>query len=332
MPAKQEYQHYINHISLVVDKSASMSGQPVVKVFDKELEYMKKRSIELDQETRISIYLFDDKIECLTFDMDVMRFKSLEGYYKIGGNTALIDAVLKSTEDNKKLPELYGDHAFLQYVITDGQENRSKHSASSLSDLLKTLPDNWTTACLVPDKSGANYAERFGFNGGSISIWDTHAAGAFEKVGTQFSKTIDNYMAMRSRGTRGTKTLFTMDTSNLTKTALREIPQKSFDIYPVHQDSPIKEYVESFSGEKYRLGSTYYQPVKPVRIQDYKGILLQDVRNGRVYEGSNVRQLLGIPNETAEVNPGNHKDWRIFVQSASVNRKLFADTFVLVMR
>lgn len=64
-------QHYINHISLIVDASSSMTGQDVVGVFDKELAYLKQRSIDLDQETRISIYLFSDKITCLAFDMDV---------------------------------------------------------------------------------------------------------------------------------------------------------------------------------------------------------------------------------------------------------------------
>ena len=98
-------QHYINHISLVVDASGSMSGQPVVKVFDKELEYLKQRSIELDQETRISIYLFSSDVKCLTFDMDVMRFKSLAEFWHPAGQTKLLDAVGLSIQDNKKLPE-----------------------------------------------------------------------------------------------------------------------------------------------------------------------------------------------------------------------------------
>lgn len=323
-------QHLINHISLVVDKSASMRGQPVENVFDKELNYLKQRSVDLNQETRISIYLFDDKIECLTFDMDVMRFNSLKGYYQVGGNTALIDAVLKSVEDHKKLPELYGDHAFLTYVITDGQENRSKQSAFVLSTILTELRDNWTTACLVPDQRGVMEAQRFGFNGGSISVWDTKATKAFESVGAQFSNTIDSYFSMRASGIRGTTGLFTLDSSKIRKTSLQEVPPTEYDIYPVHQISPIKEYVESWSKKKYVLGSSYYQPTKKVTIQDYKNVLLQDVRNGKVYEGS--RDLLGLPSNTVDVEPGSHKDWRIFVQSTSVNRKLFPGTFVLVRK
>lgn len=337
MTAKQQYQHYINHISLIVDKSSSMQGQPVVQVFDKELEYLKKRSVELDQETRISIYLFSDQVECLTFDMDVMRFKSLQGYYNAYGNTALIDAVLKSTEDNLKLPELYGDHAFLQYVITDGMENRSKALSHTLSTKLASLKDNWTTACLVPDKTSAEYAQRYGFNGGSISIWDTSKAKAFESVGSQFSRTIDTYMNMRSRGIRGTTGLFTLDSSALSPTTisaakLTEVPAWDYDVFPVRQDQDIKSFVESWTKEKYRLGSAYHQPAKTIKIQDYKDILVQNVKNGRVYEGHNIRPLLGLPEGTADVNPGQHKDWRIFVQSTSTNRKLFKDTFVLVRK
>lgn len=328
----QQYQHYINHISLVVDKSASMRGRPVVDVFDKELEYLKKRSIELDQETRISIYLFDDNVECLTFDMDVMRFKSLQGYYNIGGNTALIDATIQSIEDNRKLPELYGDHAFLTYVLTDGQENRSKKSQYNLNTLFKSLPDNWTTACLVPDQQGVRDAERFGFYGGSISVWDTKSAKGLADLGTHISRTTDTWMNMRSRGIRGTTGLFTFDTSNVPKAALKEVHPSLYEIYPVRQEDNIKHYVESWTGEKYRLGSTYHQPVKAIKIQDYKNILLQDVRNGKVYEGNNLRQLLGLPAQTAEVNPGSHTDWRIFVQSTSANRKLFPETFILVRK
>lgn len=326
-------QNYINHISLIVDKSSSMQGQPVVKVFDAELEHLKQRSIELNQETRISIYLFADRTECLTFDMDVMRFKSLEGYYKPYGNTALLDAVLKSTEDNQKLPDLYGDNAFLQYVITDGQENSSKYGAmQKLQNTLSALPNNWTTACLVPDSRGVHEAKKFGFDADSIAVWDTAGKNALEKVGKQFSAVVDNYMDMRSKGIRGTKSLFTIDTSNLNPSTLTAVPKTAYQIVPVEREGYIREYLEWKMGQKYKIGSAYYQPTKKVEIQDHKQILVQNIHTGQVYYGSNIRQLLGLPASTADVEPGSHKSWRIFVQSTSVNRKLFPGTFVYVSR
>lgn len=325
-------QHYVNHISLIVDRSSSMNGQPVVKVFDKELEYLKQRSIDLDQETRISIYLFNASIECLTFDMDVMRFKSLEGYYKPAGMTALLDAVLRSTEEHKRLPEIHGDHAFLQYVITDGQENSSKSRPTALKAALSATPDNWTTACLVPDSVGKFEAKKFGFNEDSIAIWDTNASNAFEKVGTQFSKTIDTYMAMRSQGIRGTTSLFTVDVSKLNKSNLKQLPISAYKVYPVERDGYIREYLEWYTAQPYNIGSAFYQLTKKVKIQDYKNILVQDCLTGKVYEGNNLRQLLGLPSETVNVDPGSHGNWRIFIQSTSTNRKLFKDECVLVRK
>ena len=326
-------QHYINHISLVVDASGSMQGQPVVKVFDKELEYLKQRSIELNQETRISIYLFSDgQIECLTFDMDVMRFKSLSGFWQARGGTPLLDAVGQSVLDNQKLPELYGDHAFLQYVITDGMENQSrKYNTQSLKKLLDSLPDNWTTAILVPDQRSKFEAKKFGFGEDAIAIWDTTKSNAFEGVGTQSRSAVDQYMVNRSQGVRGTKTFFAkLDTSNLTKSALEEVDPRAYSVYKVDRETPIRPFVELVTSKEYKLGTAYYQPVKTVEIQDYKDIYVQDVRSGKLYTGQNIRQLLGLPANTAEVDPGNHKDWRVFVQSTSVNRKLFPNTHVMV--
>lgn len=328
-------QHYVNHISLVVDRSGSMSGhtKTVVQVFDKELAYLKQRSIDLYQETRISIYLFGDKIELLAFDMDVMRFESLAGYYKIEGKTRLIDAVTQSIEDQKRLPEIHGDHAFLQYVITDGQENASQRAnILGINKLLTGLPNNWTVACLVPNPQGKFEAQKFGFNADSIAVWDTTSSVGFENVGKQFSRVMDTYMTARSQGIRGTTGLFTLDTANLNVNQLNEVNTKEYDIFRVDREIQIKPLVESWTQAPYRLGSTYYQPVKTVKIQDHKSILVQDAKNGRVYEGRNLRQLLGLPSQTAEVNPGSHSDWRIFVQSTSINRKLFPGTFVLVRK
>lgn len=304
----------------------------VVQVFDRELNSLKQRSVDLDQETRISIYLFDDKIECLTFDMDVMRFKSLAGYYKVRGSTALLDAVVQSIDDNIKLPQMYGDHAFLQYVITDGMENASKTRREVVSRKLGALPDNWTSAVLVPDNTGATYAESFGFNGGSIAIWDTTRVDALDRVGSQFTNVMENYMQMRASGVRGTKGLFTLDSSGLATVSgnLKEVSPREYRIIPVTRDASIRDYVEQALGTPYKIGSVYYQPVKKVTIQEYKDIFVQKVSTGQVFTGANIRGLLGLPNSTVDVDPGQHNDWRIFVQSTSTNRRLFAGTSVLV--
>ena len=185
----------------------------------------------------------------------------------------------------------------------------------------------------MPDQNGVRYAEQFGFYPGSIAVWDTTSTAGVERVGSQFNTVMDTYFHLRSSGVRGTKNLFNLDPAKITsKTNLKEIPASSYEIFPVRQEQPIREFVESWTKEKYRLGSAYYQPTKPVKVQDYKKILVQDQNNGRVYEGAQMRQLLGLPDYTVEVNPLSHPNWRMFIQSASVNRKLFPNTFVLVRR
>lgn len=328
----------INHVSLVVDKSGSMQmhSAKVIEVFDRELNGLKQKSIDLNQETRISIYLFNDQIEVLAFDMDVMRFSSLKSFYRSLGQTALIDAAMRSIIDHQKLPELYGDHAFLQYIITDGQENYSKiYSSSNLQDQLSQLKDNWTAAILVPDAQGELFARRVGFNAGAIWKWDTSHTDALEGVGKQFTSVMDNYMSMRKSGVRGTRNLFDLSLTNLTSVknvGLKKLPDDAYEIIPVRKDGvEIREYVEEYTKRPYRIGSCYYMPTKPVVIQDHKNIFLQKIKDGNVYEGD-TRNLLGLPDYEVKVKPGDHKGWRIFVQSTSVNRHLVKDTFVLVMK
>src|SRR5688572_3626524 len=145
-------QNYINHIALVLDESLSMNSrrEKVVQVADNQIKYLATRSEELDQETRVSVYTFNTQVRCLIYDKDVLRLPSLRGLYKPSGMTALIDATIKSQEDLAATAQLYGDHAFLTYVLTDGAENASRKKSTALKSKLESLPENWTVAVLVP--------------------------------------------------------------------------------------------------------------------------------------------------------------------------------------
>ena len=332
-------QHYVNHIALVVDRSGSMSHlkDQVVTVFDRELDNLKRRSQELNQETRVSIYLFDSahSIDCLVFDMDVMRMKSLKDHYQIKNQTALLDATGKAIEDNRRLPELYGDHAFLVYVLTDGEENNSRnYTQGSLNSLIAGLPDNWTVVCMVPNAAGVHEAKKFGFPKDNIQVWDTTAKG-IEDAGRKFTGAMENYMSLRSQGVRSTKSFFTVDAAQVTQTqvksALAELPTSDYLLLNVTKESVIAPFVESWTKTPYRKGSSYYQLVKAETVQGHKQICIQNKRNGKVYTGVEARQMLGLPDYELRVHPGDYGDWNVFVQSTSMNRKLPAGTLLLVL-
>ena len=329
-------QNYINHIALVVDNSGSMSvlRTDVVRVFDNEIEHLKKRSIELHQETRISAYLFGSKVKCLVFDMDVMRMTSLKEYYKTEGSTALIDGTLKAVADMKKLPELYGDHAFLVYVMTDGQENASILSVGDMVNQLKSLPDNWTMVCLVPDSRGQFEAKKFGFPIDNIQVWSTTSSGV-EEVGKGLRSSLDSYMIGRSQGQRSTKSFFKTDLSGVStndvKKTLDKLPIYKYKLLFVDHVDEIKTFVEGLTNLNYVKGSAYYELTKTEIIQSNKEICVQDKVSGEVFGGKNARHFLGLPDTKTRVHPGDHGQWIIFVQSNSVNRKLEVGTRLLVM-
>src|SRR6185503_116728 len=200
--------NYINHIALVIDASSSMAhlANEVVRVADAQIAYLAKRSKELDQETRVSVYTFSDYVECVVYDKDVLRLPSIAEHYYSSGMTALIDAVIKSQEDLSKTPELYGDHAFLTYVLTDGEENRSRSRPDDLLRRLTSMPDHWTVAVLVPNQTGKHEAKKFGFPADNIAVWDATNISGVTEVGETIRKSTDNFMVSRASGIRGSRT------------------------------------------------------------------------------------------------------------------------------
>ena len=326
----------INHIVILVDASGSMSmlTQDVIKVVDLQVSKFAAMSKDFDQETRVSVYLFGDSITNLFFDKDVLRLPSLAGLYSPRGQTALIDATLKGIEDLKQSCTLYGDHSFVLYLLTDGQENASRKRPDDLKKVIRELPDTWTLGALVPDINGKIYCEKTGFPKGNIKIWDTSAAG-LEEAGREMEVATMNYMQSRKEGKKSTKNLFSLDTSGLkatnVKKELEPLKTTEYTILPVGKDTPIREFVERWKID-YVIGSCYYLLMKPEKIQAAKQLVLVNKKTGKAYSGQNARDLLGLPDTEVKVKPEPALEWHIYVQSTSVNRKLIAGTNLLVMK
>lgn len=331
-------QNYINHVVLVLDASSSMERhkRELIRVADSQVKYLAQRSTEVDQETRVSIYSFNDTVQCLIYDKDVLRLPSISSLYRPNGMTALIDATLKSLDDLDQTATLYGDHAFLAFVLTDGMENRSRNRPATLVDRLKCLPGNWTVACLVPDQRSVFETKGFGFPPENIAVWDPASAAGVAEVGKTIRQATDNFMEARSRGVRGTRSLFSTGLDAVNKATVRSnlsaLQSGSYDIIPVHKDSAIKEYVMS-RGLRYTIGKGFYQLTKTETIQPRKQIAIREKSTGLVYSGATARDLLGLPRDIdVRVKPDVNPEYDVFVQSTSVNRKLLRNTDLLVLQ
>lgn len=332
----------INHVAFVIDGSASMqtNQDSVIKVCDEQVKWLAEHSTSMGQETRVSIFVFNTdrvgtpKIECLVYDKDVLRLPSLNGNYSPDGGTPLIDATLTAIQDLSATPQKYGDHAFLFYVQTDGEENRSRNHASILNKTIIDLPENFTVACLVPDQNGVFLAKQFGFPAENIAIWDATSRKGVEDAGAQIRKTTTTFFAGRSQGVRGTKSLFKVDTTNLNTKAVKanlvKVPANQYVILPVHADATIRDFVES-RGITFKKGIAHYLLTKPENVQGYKGIYVFDRKTSSLYTGDNARQMLGLPLSSAKVIPCDFSAFDIFIQSTSVNRRLAAGSKLLVI-
>lgn len=329
-------QNLINHVVLILDGSGSMGHlkESVIKVADNQIANLAELSKQMDQETRVSVYVFDNRVDCVIFDKDVLRLPSIKDLYRIGGQTALMDAIHLGVTDLKQTFAKYFDHSFLTYIITDGYENCSiKCRANDLSNLISGLNDDWTVAAFVPDVNSKMYLEKYGVPKNNIVIWETTAQG-MQEVARKIQVSTQSYMQNRSRGVRSTSNLFNLDTSNLNtkvvKKELDELASSKFRLLDVKSDGPIKEFVSDKMGS-YVLGNSFYQLMKPEKVQPSKQICVRSKRTGKVFSGQNARDLLGLPNYEVKVAPA-HADFDIFVQSSSVNRKLIAGTKLLVMK
>lgn len=359
--------HIINHVALVFDRSGSMGGKEksVIAVADGLVEWLDKRSMSDNHETRVSLYLFDDQVDCPVFDRDVRRLPSLAQHYVIRGGTALIDAGLKVLEDLQKTAQMYGDHAFIAIFVTDGQEIHSKAAAGDLSRAITGLPDNWTVAALVPNNQGVGDAKRFGFPAGNIQIWDTTGFGGVAKVGKVITDGLDSYMTMRSSGgPKSTTGLFTQVANQVTKQAvsasgMKPLDPSKFFLLPavatgnmtVHipkrtitlsrpggtSHVEISEMVRS-TGRPYEIGKAFYQLLKSEKWYGNRRIAVIETATAKVFLGDEAKQLVGITDQTRRIKPfpkdkaTGKVEFEVFIESHSTNRLLPVGSQLLLLR
>ncbi|MFP8886705.1 MULTISPECIES: vWA domain-containing protein [Streptomyces] len=341
-------QNYINHVALVLDASSSMShlSHKVVEVADQQIAYLARRSRELDQETRVTVYVFADRVECVIYDKDVLRMPSLKQLYRVGGMTALLAAALKSQRELAQTAQLYGDHSFLTFVLTDGQENAShrcpdapdrnpRELVRAVAEMIRTQEDNWTLAVLVPDQMGRREAMQCGFPKDNIAIWDATSTQGLEEAGQVIRQATENFMVGRAQGIRGSRAVFstgaeTVNKDTIKAAGLTPVDASKYQLIPVAREAAIRDWVVE-CGHTYRTGGAFYQLSKSEKVQAQKQIAVLEKKTDRVYAGPEARALLGLPDVEVRVKPDHNDDFTIFVQSTSVNRKLVPNTRLLLM-
>lgn len=329
----------VNNIAFVIDRSGSMSSirKDVVRVFNEQLKTIKKDAAKGDQETFISLYTFSTYVDKpLYFRRQAQVVKPMSTL-KIGGGTALLDAVGTAMTDLGKVKGAKDDHvSFLVIVITDGEELASTKYVKKLPGMIKTAQktDRWSIAFLTP-KSGIKSLTKFGIPKGNIQDWAANSKGA-TAAGKKLSEGLTGFFNARRSGKKAVSGFFQADLSNVTVTQVSgklKNASKDFSVWAVPKDGTI---IRAFVDDKlkgkgtYKAGNGYYELTKSELVQAKKEIAIRDNKTGAIYAGPGARGMLGFPEGASfKVKPGAMGNFSVFIMSTSVNRVLAKGTTLL---
>lgn len=112
---------------------------------------------------------------------------------------------------------------------------------------------------------------------------------------------------------------------------LEEVPEWRFQMLDVPANMSIRQFVEMFVGVPFAPGKGFYElQRKSYTLQEGKEVVLRNKDTGKLLTGKPAREMIGIPyGERARISISRvpwevRRDYDVFVQSTSYNRKLIA--------
>lgn len=158
----------LTELVFILDKSGSMSGleKDTIGGYNSMLEKQRK----LDGECVITTVLFDNRYELLHDRINMQAIKPItEEEYFVGGSTALLDAIGKTIHKiaaaQKNTAEDYRAEKVMFVIITDGEENASRHySSKQVKEMIQQQKERygWEFIFLGANIDAVETAGRFG--------------------------------------------------------------------------------------------------------------------------------------------------------------------------
>lgn len=158
----------LTELVFILDKSGSMSGlkKDTIGGYNAMLEQQRK----VDGECVITTVLFDNRYALLHDRIDIRAIQSIsEKEYFVGGSTALLDAIGKTIHKigtaQKNTAEDYRAEKVMFVIITDGEENASRHYSSvQVKEMIQRQKERygWEFIFLGANIDAVETAGRFG--------------------------------------------------------------------------------------------------------------------------------------------------------------------------
>lgn len=327
------------YVGISRDHSGSMSGlsRAAMQDYNLTVETLERESGINGIDTVVSVvgHYGDVRVEVQNSSVNALR--RLTSYPTPGGQTPLFLSIDKLIDMLEAVPD--ADQAtFLVMAVTDGFENVSH--GRELDRIIQRIQakqktDRWTFVFRVP-RGNRSQITKYGIPEGNIQEWEQTEQGFYEST-AQTRSAIGGYLGAVSRGLTSSKSFYSTDMSNVSRSAVRQnLPNitREVTIFPVKNREQIASFLARETRSPYIKGTGFYLLVKPEKaVQDYKTIIVRDQVTGDVYAGNAARDLLNLPHSgTISLKPGNHGNWDIFIQSTSDNRILNPNSSVVYWR
>ncbi len=160
----------LTELVFILDRSGSMSGleKDTIGGYNSMLDQQRK----VDGECVITTVLFDNRYELLHDRIDIRAVQPItEKEYFVGGSTALLDAIGKTIHKigtaQKNTAEDYRAEKVMFVIITDGEENSSRHySSMQVKEMIQRQKERygWEFIFLGANIDAVETAGRFGIN------------------------------------------------------------------------------------------------------------------------------------------------------------------------
>ncbi|HDP95477.1 MAG TPA: VWA domain-containing protein [Candidatus Aminicenantes bacterium] len=119
------------YAAIVLDKSGSMKGAAIARARDGAAEFV----VRMKERDHSAFVRFDTQVEVVSeFTPERGRLEGLVRETRTGSDTALLDGVYQGLELFVDAPE---ESVRAALVLTDGKENRSRHTVDEVTELAK---------------------------------------------------------------------------------------------------------------------------------------------------------------------------------------------------
>lgn len=336
-----------NYVGFAIDRSLSMQGirHAAGTDYNTQIEGIRSAAIEGGIDTIVSVVNCgagrEGRVSRFITNSSVLALQPIKDYVVDGGSTPLLDSVGELIDIFESTPDA-GDPevAFFVQAITDGQENSSRKWRNTLANKIRQLQatDRWSFTFRVPRGYAKALSSGFNIPLGNILEWDTTERGmAVASAAT--AKAWSGYYNDLKVGKRATSRFYSdigdIDPETIKKSLTsinHQITTWNVTVGNVKDRKTwmeIRPFVEQHNRGHYLNGAAFYELVKREDIQHHKEVILVDKVTRTAYSGPNARKLLKLPDLEIAVNPGDHGQWEIYVQSTSNNRKLPPGTRVI---